>query len=110
MSLLLTHCPIPTCQAKIFGGDCAQVISVCKNSHLRKHYYTVNTNKDMAHIFMGKGFAIWWLEVALKIKMKFIGHIQDFIRTDNIIIIYNNASLEDAVKMYQRLDNLKAFI
>lgn len=111
MSLILTHCPIPTCQAKLFGGDCAQVISLYKGSQLRKHYYAYNTNfsSDIAHMFLGKGFAICWLEVGHELQMKFIGSMGDFIRTDNMIK-YNNMSLEDAIKLYQRLDKLKAFI
>lgn len=111
MSLVLTNCPIPTCQAKLFGGDCSQLIPLYKGSQLKKHYYTYGTNfsGDIAHMFLGKSFAICWLEVSLELQMKFINSMQDFISTDNMIK-YNNVSLEDAIKMYQRLDNLKAFI
>lgn len=111
MSLVLTNCPIPTCQAKLFGGDCAQVISLYKGFPLYKHYYTYGTDfsGDIGHMFLGKGFAVCWLEVSLELQVKFISSQQEFAATDNIKKYYN-ASLEDAVKMYQRLDNLKAFI
>ena len=115
MSSLSTKCPI--CQADLLKGVCLQRISLWIGDVPRAHYMCYGfsnslidkSSAEVAHLMLGKGFAIYWVEFTKEIQMKFISSLQDFVHTDNMIK-YNNVSLEDAIKLYQRLDKLKAFI